>query len=103
MNFSGFNRLATEISSSISSQWIPIPPPINSHSLLCFSVALKSRGNHTSGTDTVRPSSSTTVKASLEHETSTASFHEGHHLQENLLTLRQLRQEARAKIGRAHV
>src|SRR5206468_7519379 len=72
MNFSGFNRLATEISSSISSQWIPIPPPINSDSLLCFSVALKSRGNHTSGTDTVRPSSSTTVKASLEHETSTA-------------------------------
>src|SRR5439155_5453189 len=72
MNFSGFNRLATEISSSISSQWIPISPPINSHSLLCFSVALKSRGNHTSGTDTVRPSSSTTVKASLEHETSTA-------------------------------
>src|SRR2546426_10864113 len=60
MNFSGFNRLATEISSSISSQWIPIPPPINPHSLLCFSVALKSRGNHTSGTDTVRPSSSTT-------------------------------------------
>src|SRR5438093_7358572 len=72
MNFSGFSRLATEISSSISSQWIPIPPPINPHSLLCFSVALKSRGNHTSGTDTVRPSSSTTVKASLEHETSTA-------------------------------
>src|SRR5438094_987725 len=80
MNFSGFNRLATEISSSISSQWIPIPP-INYHSLLCFSVVLKSRGNHTSGTDTVRPSSSTTVKASLEHETSTASFHEGHHHQ----------------------
>src|SRR2546425_9147439 len=72
MNFSGFNRLASAISSSISSQWIPIPPPINSHSLLCFSVALKSRGNHTSGTDNVRPSSSTTVKASLEHETSTA-------------------------------
>src|SRR5437867_13188615 len=72
MNFSGLSRLATEISSSISSQWMPIPPPINSHSFLCFSVAFKSRGNHTNGTDTVRPSSSTTVNASLEQDRSTA-------------------------------
>src|SRR5207249_705511 len=72
MNFSGLNRLAIEISSSISSQWIPIPPPMNSHSFRCFSVAFKSRGNHTNGTDIVRPSSRTTVNASSEQETSIA-------------------------------
>src|SRR5881396_1413946 len=46
---------------------------MNSHSFLCFSVAFNSRGNHTNGTDTVRPSSSTTVKLSFEQETSTAT------------------------------
>ena len=51
---------------SICSQWIPIPPPMNFHSFLCFSVAFNNRGNHANGTDTDRPSSSTTVKASLE-------------------------------------
>ena len=46
---------------------------VNSHSpLFLSSIAVKSRGNHTSGTDTVRPSSGTTFKASLEHERSTA-------------------------------
>src|SRR3990172_4112537 len=46
---------------------------MNSHSFLCFGVALRSLGNHTRGTDTVRPSSSTTVSASSEQATSTAS------------------------------
>src|SRR4030095_15879013 len=50
-----------------------MPPPINSHPFLCLSVAFKSRGNHTKGTDTVRPSSSTTVSASLEQDTSIAT------------------------------
>ena len=72
INLSGLDRLETEMSSSISSQWIPIPSPMNSHSFLCFSVAFKSRGNQTNGTVTVRPSSSTTVNASLKQETSTA-------------------------------
>src|SRR5262245_51922469 len=45
---------------------------MNSHSFLCFSVPFNSRGNHTNGTDTVRPSSRTTVKFSSEQETSTA-------------------------------
>src|SRR5206468_5997828 len=49
------------------------PSPMNSHSFLCFSVAFSSRGNHTRGTDTVRPSSNTTVIASLEQDTSTAT------------------------------
>ncbi len=42
-------------------------------SFLCFGVALRSLGNHIRGTDTVRPSSSTTVSASSEQATSTAS------------------------------
>src|SRR2546425_9028886 len=46
---------------------------MTSHSFLCFGVAFKSLGNHSRGTDTVRPSSSTTVSASSEHATSTAS------------------------------
>lgn len=72
MNFSGCNKLATEMSSSIASQWIPIPPPMNSQSFFCFSVALRSRGNHTKGTDTDRPSSNMTVSSSLEQAASTA-------------------------------
>ena len=72
MNFSGFSRLATEMSSSISSQWMPIPLPMSSQSFLCFSVAFRSLGNHIKGTDTVRPSSNTTVIASVEQDTSTA-------------------------------
>ena len=32
MKFSGWSRLSTEISSSISSQWMPMPPPISSQS-----------------------------------------------------------------------
>src|SRR3972149_957465 len=46
---------------------------INSHCFLCFWVAFSSLGNHSRGTDTVRPSSSTTVSASSEQATSTAS------------------------------
>src|SRR2546423_3987247 len=49
-----------------------MPPPMNSQSRFCLSVALSSRGNHIKGTDTVRPSSNTIVSSSLEQETSTA-------------------------------
>ncbi len=72
MNRSGVKRLATEISSSISSQWIPIPPPMNSHRFFCLSVAPRRRGNHCKGTVIVRPSSSSTVRASREQDTSIA-------------------------------
>jgi hypothetical protein len=73
MNRSGCNRLATEISSSIASQWSPTPPPIASHRLRCAGVASSRRGNHTKGTDTIRPSSKTTVSESSEHDASTAN------------------------------
>src|SRR5688572_24299321 len=52
---------------------MPIPPPINSHCFLCFGVAFRSLGNHARGTDTMRPSSSTTLSASSEQATLTAS------------------------------
>jgi hypothetical protein len=73
MNLSGCRRLATEMSSSMASQCIPMPPPIGSQSFRCFGVAARSRGNHTNGTETVRPSSRTTISESSEHETSTAN------------------------------
>ena len=73
MNFSGCRRLATEMSSSMASQCIPMPPPMDSQSLRCCGVAARRRGNHTNGTETVRPSSSTTISESSEHDTSTAN------------------------------
>jgi hypothetical protein len=73
MNLSGCSRLATEMSSSMASQCIPMPPPIDSQSLRCRGVAARSRGNHTNGTETVRPSSRTTTNESSEQETSTAN------------------------------
>lgn len=72
MNLSGCRRLATEMSSSIAFQWMPTPPPNGSHWLRCRGVAACRRGNHASGTETVRPSSSATVNESREHETLTA-------------------------------
>ena len=73
MKFSGRRRLATEMSSSIAPQWIPMPPPISSQSDRSRGDASASRGNHTSGTETTRPSDNVTDSASLEHDTSTAS------------------------------
>src|ERR1700736_5977282 len=57
----------------MASQCMPIPPPIDSQFLRCRGVAARSRGNHTNGTETVRPSSRTTINESSEHETSTAN------------------------------
>src|ERR1041384_5755444 len=51
---------------------MPIPPPISSHSFRCLGLALNRRGNHTNGTDTVRPSSRVTVSSWFVHDTSTA-------------------------------
>src|SRR5712692_481091 len=73
MKFWGCSRLATEMSSSIASQWIPMPPPINSQSDRSRGEASASRGNHTRGTETTRPSDNVTDSASREHDTSTAS------------------------------
>ena len=53
---------------------MPMPPPINSHWVLCFAVASVSRGNHANGTETVRPSDSTTLSVSSQHDTLTAKF-----------------------------
>src|SRR5882724_6377618 len=50
-----------------------MPPPINSQPDRCRGDASASRGNHTSGTETTRPSVSVTESASVEHATSTAS------------------------------
>src|ERR1019366_3052849 len=50
-----------------------MPPPINSHWDRCRGDASASRGNHTRGTETTRPSVSVTESASIEHDTSTAS------------------------------
>lgn len=72
MKFSGCKRLATEISSSMVSQWIPIPPPISSQPARCFCVASSKRGNQAIGAATVRPSVRTTVNVSSEQRTSIA-------------------------------
>jgi hypothetical protein len=70
--FSGWSRLATEISSSTASQWSPMPPPISSQSARCAGVASRSRGNHARGADTARPSDRVTVSVSPLQEASTA-------------------------------
>ena len=66
-------ELATEMSSSMASQWTPTPPPINSQADRWRGEASASRGNHTRGAETTRPSVNVTESASCEHETSTAS------------------------------
>lgn len=66
------SRLSTDISSSIGSQCIPIPPPINRHRFRCSGVAFKSLGNQTIGTAISRPSARTTRSASSVQFTSTA-------------------------------
>ena len=50
-----------------------MPPPIKSQSDRCPGDASASRGNHTRGAETTRPSVSVTESESLEHDTSTAS------------------------------
>src|ERR1035441_8234132 len=50
-----------------------MPPPINSHSDRWRGDASASRGNHTRGTETTRPSVSVTESASIEQDTSTTS------------------------------
>src|ERR1035438_1849815 len=48
-------------------------PPINSHSDRRRCTCGASRGNHTRGTETTRPSVSVTESASIEQDTSTTS------------------------------
>jgi hypothetical protein len=50
-----------------------MPPPINSQSDRRCGDAWASRGNHTRGTETTRPSVSVTESESFEHDTSTAN------------------------------
>jgi hypothetical protein len=50
-----------------------MPPPINSHSDRWRGDASASRGNHTRGTETTRPSVSVTESASIDQDTSTTN------------------------------
>ena len=70
--FSGWSKLATEISSSTASQWRPMPPPIRSQSARCLGVASRRRGNHARGAETARPSDRVTVSVSPVQDASTA-------------------------------
>ena len=65
-------RLRTEMSSSISSQWIPIPGPMNLQFNRCWGVAFRSRGNHSKGALTRRPSTKVTSSESSVISTSIA-------------------------------
>jgi len=52
-----------EMSSSSAGQWIPRPGPINSHRCRSLGDPCARRGYHCRGTETVRPSSSSTISA----------------------------------------
>ena len=62
-------RPATLISSSISSQWIPVPPPLNSNCARCSGVACKSLGKYAKGTDNCLPSVSSNQRFSESVQT----------------------------------
>jgi FixJ family two-component response regulator len=57
------SRPATEMSSSMSGQWIPVPDPISRQLFRCSGVASRSRGNHSIGTLSERPSAKCTTSA----------------------------------------
>ena len=50
------SRLRTEMSSSRSGQWMPMPLPMSRQLLRCSAVPCKRRGNQARGAETVRPS-----------------------------------------------
>jgi len=58
------SRASTEMSSSMSGQWMPTPGPINTHARRSRGDASASRGYQRRGTDTTRPSASATVNTS---------------------------------------
>ncbi len=66
-------RLRTEISSSISSQWMPTPRPIKRQLALWAGEAARRRGYHSRGAEMRRPSASPTMSSSSVISTSTAS------------------------------
>src|SRR5262249_52900543 len=57
-------------SSSTSGQWIPNPPPATRQFARCSGVADSRRGDQTSGTEIVRPSSRSTTRTSSVNRTS---------------------------------
>ena|ERR1700761_8985237 len=59
----------TERSSSICGQWMPRPRPVISHSARCCGLASASRGNQAYGTESARPSLSSTTNRSASHVT----------------------------------
>jgi hypothetical protein len=58
-----WSRPSTEMSSSSAGQWIPTPGPTNSHCSRSPGEPWTRRGYHRSGTETVRPSRSSTTSA----------------------------------------
>lgn len=63
------NKALTDISSSRSSQWIPLPPPLRMKLSRCSLDALRSRGKYARGTPSCRPSVSSTHMLSASNET----------------------------------
>ena len=61
---SPFKTASTEMSSSRSGQWMPIPGPINSQCRRSRGVPSARRGYDVSGTETARPSRSSTMRLS---------------------------------------
>src|SRR4030042_3207921 len=66
------SKLSTDISSSTSSQWMPMPPPIRRQFFLCSLVAFNKRGNQARGAESSRPSARLTCNATVLTDTSTA-------------------------------
>lgn len=64
------SRPAVLISSSISGQWIPNPPPALLQLARCAGVACRRRGYHAKGTMIVRPSNRSTLSESSVTRTS---------------------------------
>ena len=67
------SRLRTEMSSSKSSQWMPIPHPMRRQLPRCAGEAPRNRGNHSSGADTRLASARVTINSSSVNATSTTS------------------------------
>src|SRR5206468_8705401 len=67
------SNAATDTSSSIAGQWMPMPGPTSSHRRRSAAVAAAKRGYQASGTDTTRPSRSSTTSAPLVTFTAVAS------------------------------
>ena len=85
------SNVETAMSSSISSQCIPIPLAMSRQGLRCFGVASLKRGNHSRGADISRPSDRATMSASALKRTLSARTAVGLVAFKVFIPLRQLR------------